>query len=126
MKSSLLRSLRQGTNDIPIKVIVTTGLKLARSTSLTTKVGFEYSLKSSLSAGIEGISAGMESSATFSTQIEESVSKSEEKLWIETIEKDYKAPAGKKYRVVQTVLDFSSPLEIDDCSFYSQERIIEE
>ena len=121
-----LRSFRQGTHDITVTYEVTTGLKLTRSSSLTTRVGFEYSLKSSLSAGIEGISAGMESTATFSTQIETSVSSSEEKFWTKTIKKNYTVPAGKKYRVLQTVLDFSSPLEIDDCSLYFEERTVEE
>ena len=121
-----LRSFRQGTHDITVTYEVTTGLKLTRSSSLTTRVGFEYSLKSSLSAGIEGISAGMESTATFSTQIETSVSSSEEKFWTKTITKNYTVPAGKKYRVLQTVLDFSSPLEIDDCSLYFEERTVEE
>ena len=50
---------RQGTKDITKEFKITTGAKLTNSQSLTTKVGFEYSLKSSLSVGFDGIKAGM-------------------------------------------------------------------
>ena len=100
-------------------------MKLTNSQSLTTKFGFEYSLKSSLSAGIEGITAGMESQYTFSVQLESSVSSSEEKSWSKETTMTYIAPAGKKYQVFQTLVDFSSPLDSDNCCLYCQERIQE-
>lgn len=121
----MIISCRQGKYDIPIEVTVTTGLKLTSSSSLSTKVGFKYSLKSSVSAGIDGVKAGMESSAEFSAQIEGSISKDEEKYWSKQIKKKYIAPAGKKYRVVQTILDFSSKHDVDNCSLYCSERVEE-
>lgn len=98
---------------------------MTNSSSLTTRVGFEYSLKASLGIGIEGITAGMESTAKFSAQIEASISSSEEKFWSKEITKKYIAPAGKQFRVVQTQLDFSSPLDSDNCGLYCAERVIE-
>ena len=110
---------RQGTKDVTKEFKITTGLKLTNS---TTRVGFEYSLKTSLSAGIEGITAGMESQYTFSAQIESSVSSSEEKSWSKETTTTYTAPAGKKYQVLQMILDFSSPLDSDNCCLYCQEH----
>ena len=54
-----------------------------------------YSLKSSISAGIDGLSAGMESTFTLSAQVETSISSSEEKFWPKEVKKKYTAPAGK-------------------------------
>ena len=116
---------RKGTKEICIEVKVTTGLKLTRSSSFTTRVGVKYSLKSSLSGTIEGITAGMESIAEISTQIESSISSLKEKFWSKEVVKKYIVPAGKKYQVVQTILDFSSPLDLDDCRFYCLERMEE-
>ena len=116
---------RQGTKDVIKEFKITTGVKLTNSQSLTTKVGFEYSLKSSLSAGIDGITAGMESQYKFSLQLETSVSSSEEKSWSKETTTTYTAPARKKYRVLQTLIDFSSPLDSDNCCLYCQERIEE-
>ena len=99
-------------------------MKLTKSQSLSTKIGFEYSLKSSVSA-VPGISPGMESELKLTTQIESSVSSSEESSWIKETTTTYTAPAGKKYKVLQTLLDFSSPLELDNCCRYCHERIEE-
>ena len=76
-----------------------------------------------MSAGIDGINAGTEETAKFTAQIEASVSNGEEKYWSKEIKKKYIAPAGKKYRVVQTVLDFSSRLDVDNCSLFCLERV---
>ena len=86
---------RNGTKDIEIEVTVTTWIKLTKSQSVTTKVGLEYSLKSSISAGIDGLSAGMESTFTLYAQVETSISSSEEKFWPKEIKEKYTAPAGK-------------------------------
>ena len=116
---------RKGKFDIPIEVTVTTGLKLTHSSSLTTKVGFERSLKCSLSAGIDGIKAGVESGAKFTAELQASMCSGDEISWSKQIKKKYIAPAGKKYRVVQMVLDFSSQLEVDNCRLYCVERVEE-
>ena len=87
----------QESADFSQEVEVTTGLKLTNSSSLNTTVGFQYSLKASLSAGIEGLTAGMESQYTFSMQIESSVSRSEEIQKVNIKRTKYTAPAGKKY-----------------------------
>ena len=100
-------------------------MKLTKSTSVSTKIGFEYSLKSSLSVPIKGITAGMESTYKFSMEIQTSMSSSEEKSWSKETATTYTAPAGKKYRVLQTLLDFSSPLDSDNCCLYCTERIDE-
>ena len=105
---------------------MTTGIKLTRSSSLTTRVGFQYSLKSSLSASNGIFSAGVESTATYSAQIEASMSSSEERSWSKTITKTYKVPAGKRFRVVQKVFNFESRLDIDNCTLYCEEKVIEE
>ena len=106
-----------------VKII--TGMKLTASQSLTTKVGFEYSLKSSVSAGIEGLTAGMESQYKISTEIDSSISSSEERYWSRETSTTYIAPAGKNYSVLQTLVDFSSPLDSDNCCLYCMERIKE-
>jgi len=79
-----------------------------------------------MSAGIEGISASMEAQYKFSTQLGESMSRSEEKSWSKTTKTKYTAPAGKNYRVWQTVVKFSSPLESDNCCLHCKEKRIEE
>ena len=78
-----------------------------------------------MSAGIPGITAGMESEAKLSAEIEASVSSSEESSWSKETTETYTAPAGKKYQVLQTLLDFSSPLDSDNCCLYCYERIKE-
>lgn len=117
---------RQGTQNVTKEFKITTGMKLTRSQSLTTRIGFEYSLKSSVSAGIEGLTAGMESQYKISTEISTTVSSSEEKFWSKETTTTYTAPAGKKYRVLQTLVDFSSPLDSDNCCLYCVERVEED
>ena len=117
---------RQGTTDITKQFKITTGMKLTNSESLSTKFGFEYSLKSSASIGIEGVGkAGMEIQSKFSFSLEAGWSKSKEESWSKETTTTYIAPAGKKYRVLQTFIDFSSPLDSDNCCFYCRERIEE-
>ena len=103
-----------------------TGIKLTKSNSLTTRVGFQYSLKSSLSVSKGIFSAGTESTATYSAQIEASTSSSEERSWSKSIKKTFTVPAGKRFRVVQKVFNFESRLDIDNCTLYCEEKVIEE
>ena len=100
-------------------------MKLTNSENISTRVGFETSLKASLGASIYGITAGIEATTTFSTQIEISLMSSEERFWSKSTTTTYKAPPGKRYRIVQTILDFSSALSRDDVSLYTMERIEE-
>ena len=104
---------------------ITTGITLTESETVSTKVGFEYSLTSSVSAGIGGFSAGLESTATYTYEIQRSLSTSTESSWSKETTTTFTAPAGKQYKIFQTVLDFSSPYQLDDCSLYSHERIEE-
>ena len=78
-----------------------------------------------MSAGIEGISASMETEQKFVSQLESSMSSSEEKSWSKTTKTTYTAPAGKNYRVLQMVVNFSSPLDSDNCCLHGDERIEE-
>ena len=116
---------RQGSTAVTKEFTITTGLKLTKSKTVTTTAGFEHSITASLSVPIKGLTAGMESTTKFYAQIESSLSSSEEKYWSKQTKTTYTAPAGKKYRVVQTLLDFSSPLELDDSTLYNSERIEE-
>lgn len=116
---------RKRSADVIKEFIVTTGVKLTNSKSITTKVGFEYSLKSSLGASFKGITAGVEATTTISSQLETSLMSSEDKFWSKQTKTIYTAPAGKRYRIVQTLVDFSSPLEADNVSLYLTERIEE-
>ena len=105
---------------------ITTGIKMSKSESVSTKVGFELSLKASVSAGIGGyFSAALETTATFTHEIHRSLSTSTESSWSKETTTKFTAPAGKRYKVFQTILDFSSPYQLDDCSLYSHERIEE-
>ena len=68
----------------------------------------------------------MEAEYKFSGQLENSMSSSEENSWSKTTTTQYTAPAGKNYRVVQMVVNFSSPLESDNCCLHCDEERIEE
>lgn len=99
---------------------------MTNSESLSTKFGFEYSLKSSVSAAIEGVGkASVEAQSKYSFSLEAGWSKSKEESWSKETTTTYTAPAMKKYRVLQTLIDFSSPLDSDNCCLYCQERIEE-
>lgn len=81
----------------------------------------EYSLEASLSL----LGIGAKETLTLKTEIENSMSSTEEKYWSKETDVSYTAPAGKTYRVVQLVLDFDSPLEVDNCSLYTKECVEE-
>ena len=98
---------------------ITTGIILTESNTVSTKVGFEYSLTNSVEA------AGMESTATFTSEIATSLSTSRESSWSKQTTTTFTAPAGKHYKIFQIILDFSSPYQLDDCSLYTHERIEE-
>ena len=117
---------RQGTSAVPVRVAVIRGIKLISSTSLTTRVGYESSLKKSLSLGFDGHSVGMESITTLKLEIENSITTSTEKTWSKEVTQEFTVPPGKMYRVVQTHLDFSSPLNEDDCCLYCSRLRVEE
>lgn len=116
---------RHGTEPVTKEFKVLTGVKLTKSSSLSTKFHFEVSLKASLSSEIPGLKGGMETTLTLSTEISSSVSKSDERSWIKEAKTKFTAPAGKKYRVLQTVVNFSSKLSADDTTLYASERIEE-
>ena len=103
---------REGTQDFSEKIKITTGLKLTTASSVSTKVGFELSLKASASYAI----ASVEVETKISAQIESSLSHTEEKSWSQEAEITFTAPKGKNYRVKQLTCNFKSPLASDNCA----------
>lgn len=78
-----------------------------------------------MSAGIDGLSAGMESSYKFSAEIHNSVTSSREDTWSKETSTEFTAPPYRFYEVRQTMLNFASPYQLDNCSLYSRERVSE-
>ena len=107
------------------KVKNTTGLILTKSKSVSTKIGFESSLKASVSAGVEGLTENMVTTAQIKEEISSSLLGSEEENWSKVFKTRHTIPAWRNYRVWQLHLNFSSPIESDNCSLYCSERIEE-
>lgn len=106
---------RTGSNDFSEEKTVTTGLKLTTSTSISTTVGLEQSLKASAKASLGFGEFGVEVSMAITSQIERSLSQTEEKSWSSQSKIKFTAPKGKNYRVKQATCDFTSPLADDNC-----------
>ena len=102
---------REGIQDFSEEVIVTTGLTLTSSSSISSTVGLEQSLTASASYG--GFSA--EVKTTLSMQIQTSLSHQEQKNWSRQSKVKFTAPKGRNFRVKQLVCDFNSPLRDDNC-----------
>ncbi|XP_046842830.1 uncharacterized protein LOC124436904 [Xenia sp. Carnegie-2017] len=112
---------RQGSEPFSEEIFVMTGLKLTSSTSISTTVGLETSLKASLS--IPKIGVDMET--RISTQIENSLFSGLEEDWSRTSKIKFTAPSHKNYRVKKLTCDFLSPLASDDCTLKC-EYVVEE
>ena len=106
---------RTGSNDFSEEKTVTTGLKLTSSTSISTTVGLEQSLKASAKASLGFDEFGVEVSMAITSQIERSLSQTEEKSWSSQSKIKFTAPKGKNYRVKQATCDFTSLLVEDNC-----------
>lgn len=111
---------RRGSQDFSETVKLTKGLKLTSSMELTTKVGLEVSLKMSL--GLLGL-GDLES--TVSAEISTTLSRGTEKMWQESHEIKFTAPAGKMYRVFQHQISFESDLTCDGMQYYGSYAIDE-
>ena len=112
---------RAGSRPYKQKTTVTMGLKLTSSNSLTSKVGLEVAL----AFAVSGVGVSAEMTARVTSEISEYMSSSEEKSWSKTEETTFSAPAGKNYRVKQTVFRFSSPLGEDNLDLRSKYTIEE-
>ena len=112
---------RRGSIPFSQKIIVTTGIKLASSASISTTVGLETSLKAAVSNG----TASVDVQTKLGLEIQTSLSQSEEKNWSRTSKITFTAPIGKNYRVKQLTCQFASPLASDDCALTCHYKVEE-
>lgn len=113
---------RQGSQPLEEEIEVTQGLKVTTSQTISTKVGFKYSLKASINS-VPMISS--EVTAEMYAELETSLSRGEEKSWSMTRKRKFSAPAGKNYRVKQYKADFTSPIQTDNCSLRCKYKVEE-
>ena len=92
------------------KVSVTTGLEFSSYSSISTSVGLEQSLMTSISRA----AVDEEVEARIKAEIQYSMLRSKED-WSRTSTITFTAPAYKNYRIKQLMCYFSSPLLSDDC-----------
>ena len=85
------------------------GLELTSSSSFSTKIGLQESLEASLPA-VDDFKTKI------STQIEKSLSHTEEKDWSHQVKIKFTAPKGKNYRVKQITCNFRSYLADNNCN----------
>lgn len=100
---------RGASRDISHKVTLTQGLKLTTSTTVSTSVGLETALKGAVPQ-LPGVGV----TGTIRADISRSLSNGKEETWSKATETSYTAPAGKKFRVYQTVCEFESRLSSDN------------
>jgi len=109
---------RRGTQDFAEEVTFSTGLRLQKSSEISTKIGLEASLK----ASIQGVG---DLETKFSAEISTSMSSESESTWGQENKITFTAPAGKQYRVLQDQISFNSDFERDNLRFYGAYTIEE-
>ena len=91
--------------------VLNPGLNLTSSKSFSTKFGLKTSLEASIGQG----GFGTLQMTDCSTELESSVSTTDEKSWQRETKVKLVARAGKNYRVLQNTVKFESPLVADNC-----------
>ena len=100
--------------------MVTQGLKLTKSSSVSTKRSLEFLLGAVIPSSVPTpIGLKMKS------QIKTSLKKISEKTWSSKSTITFTAPKGKKYRVTQFVVTFKSEIPGDEMALYGSYKVEE-
>ena len=111
---------RQGSLPFVEKKVVTQGLKLTKSSSVSTKRSLEFSLDAVIPSSVP-TKIGLK----MKSQIKTSLKKSSEKTWSSKSTITFTAPAGKNYRVTQFVVTYKSEIPGDDIALYTSYKVEE-
>lgn len=111
---------RQGSKAFVEKKVVTQGLKLTKSSSVSTKRSLEFSLDAVIPSSVP-TKIGLK----MKSQIKTSLKKSSEKTWSSKSTITFTAPKGKNYRVTQFVVTFKSEIPGDAMALYGSYKVEE-
>ena len=111
---------RQGSKAFVEKKVVTQGLKLTKSSSISTKRSLEFSLDAVIPSSVP-TKIGLK----MKSQIKTSLKKSSEKTWSSKSTITFTAPKGKNYRVTQFVVTFKSEIPGDAMALYGSYKVEE-
>ena len=111
---------RQGSLPFVEKKVVTQGLKLTKSSSLSTKTSLEASLGAAIPIHVP-FKLGLSIKAVVHTALK----KSSEKTWSSKSTITFTAPKGKNYRVTQFVVTFKSEIPGDEMALYGSYKVEE-
>ena len=100
--------------------MVTQGLKLTKSSYLSTKTSLEASLGAAIPIHVP-FKLGLSIKAVVHTALK----KSSEKTWSSKSTITFTAPAGKNYRVTQFVVTYKSEIPGDDIALYTSYKVEE-